>query len=127
MKTKVLVLYTSVGFGIKVTADNVVEQLVASGKYEVRGEDIEKAEAGAATSAVKNIYLMLLDRISPVWGFLYNSKIVLALTLPLRKFIFSFKSKNILKILREFQPAIVISTQTVPSGIMAYLKSKDLY
>lgn len=126
-KTKVLVLYTAVGFGIKATADNVAEQLVNSDKFEVLTYDIEKVEGGMATSAVKNIYLLLLDKISPLWGFLYNSRVVMFVMLPLRKFIFSYKSKNVLKILREFQPAIVISTQTVPSGIMAYLKSKGLY
>jgi processive 1,2-diacylglycerol beta-glucosyltransferase len=126
-KTKVLILHTSVGYGIKSTAENIAEKLNLSGQYEVRIEDIEKAESGASTSAVRSTYLTLLDKMSSVWGFLYNSRLVLALSLPLRKSIFSFKSKNILKILREYQPAIVISTQTVPSGIIAYLKSKGLY
>src|SRR6185503_1160652 len=115
-KTKILVLHTSVGFGIKATAENVVEQLNISDKFEVRITDIEKAESGMATSAVRNVYLALLDKISSLWGFLYNSKIVMWITLPCRKFIFSFKSKNILQILREFQPAVVISTLTVPTG-----------
>jgi len=126
-KTKVLILHTSVGYGIKATADNAAEQLRNSGNFDVRIEDIEKAESGMATSAVRNVYLALLDKISPLWGFLYNSKFVMFISLPARKFIFSFKSKNILQILREFQPAIVLSTQTVPSGIVAYLKSKGLY
>ncbi len=127
MKTKVLVLHTSVGYGIKATADNVAEQLNLSGQYEVLVHDIEKVESGLSTSAVRNVYLALLDNVSSLWGFLYNSKVVMFVSLPLRKFIFSFKSKNVLKILREFQPAVVISTQTVPSGIMAYLKAKGLY
>jgi processive 1,2-diacylglycerol beta-glucosyltransferase len=127
MKTKILVLHTSVGYGIKATADNAAEQLNNSGEFEVLTHDIEKVESGMATSAVRNVYLTLLDKVSSLWGFLYNSKFIMFISLPTRKFIFSFKSKNVLKILREFQPAIVISTQTVPSGIMAYLKSKGLY
>jgi processive 1,2-diacylglycerol beta-glucosyltransferase len=127
MKTKVLVLCTAVGYGIKATADNVAEQLNNSDKFEARVETTEKVEGGLASSAVIKAYLMLLDKISPLWGFLYNSKVVMFIMLPLRKFLFSFKSKNVLKILREFQPAIVISTQTVPSGIIAYLKAKGLY
>src|SRR3989338_2264758 len=106
-KTKILVLHTSVGYGIKATAENVAEQLNNSGLYEVRIEDVEKVENGAATSAVRNVYLAMLDKVSGLWGFLYNSRIVMFLTLPLRKFIFSFKSNNILQILRQFQPAIV--------------------
>ncbi|MBX4186769.1 MAG: hypothetical protein KW802_00705, partial [Candidatus Doudnabacteria bacterium] len=88
---------------------------------------VEKVESGVASSLVKKVYLALLDRISPLWGFLYNSKVILFLSLPMRKYLASFKSKNVLQILREFQPAIIISTQTVPSGIIAYLKSVGLY
>jgi hypothetical protein len=69
-KTKVLVLHTSVGYGIKATADNVAEQLNLSERYEVLTHDIEQVESGLSTSAVRNVYLMLLDKISPVWGFL---------------------------------------------------------
>jgi processive 1,2-diacylglycerol beta-glucosyltransferase len=126
-KIKVLVLCTAVGYGIKATADNVAEQLLKSDEYEVRVETVEKVESGMASSAIINAYLFLLDKIAPLWGYLYNSRIVMFIMLPLRKFLASFKSKNVLNILREFQPAIVISTQTVPSGITAYLKSKGLY
>ncbi|OGE73982.1 MAG: hypothetical protein A3C49_04280 [Candidatus Doudnabacteria bacterium RIFCSPHIGHO2_02_FULL_42_25] len=126
-KTKILVLCTAVGYGIKATADNIAQQLSKSEEYEVRSETVEKVESGMASSAVIKIYLMLLDKISPVWGYLYSSRLVMAISLPMRKFLASFKVKNVLQILREFQPAIVISTQTVPSGIIAYLKSKGLY
>ena len=127
MKTKVLILHTSVGYGIKATAENVAEQLNKSGDYEVRIADVEQIEEGFAISAIRNVYLALLDKISPLWGFLYSSKVILFFSLPLRKFAASFKSKHVLAILQEFQPAIVISTQTVPSGIVAYLKSRGLY
>ncbi len=127
MKTKVLILHTSVGGGIQATAANIMEQLEKSGEFEVRNFDIEQVETGAYSSLIRKVYLLLLDHISSLWGFLYFSKIVLFLTLPLRKFAASFKSKNVLQILREFQPPIVISTGVVPSAIMAYLKSKGLY
>ncbi len=127
MKTKVLVLTTSTGYGIKITADNAAEQLGNSGQFEVLVHDIEKVEGGATINAVRGVYLTLLDRISGLWGFLYSSKVVMFIMLPLRKFLFSFKSKKVLQVLREFQPAIVLSTQTVPTGIIAHLKSKGLY
>ncbi len=127
MKTKILILHTSVGHGIKTTAENVAEQLNKSANYEVQTYDVEQIEPGVGTSAVRNIYQTLLDKLSSVWGFLYNSKFVLSISLPTRKFLASFKSKHVLQILREFQPAIVISTQTIPSGIMASLKAKGLY
>lgn len=127
MKTKVLILYTSVGGGIRATAENIAEQLQASGKYEVRNFDVEQVEAGVTASTIRSLYLTVLDHISSLWGFLYDSKIVLALTLPLRKVLAKFNSGEVLKILREFQPAIVISTSVNGSAIMAHLKSKGLY
>ncbi|MEJ0021695.1 MAG: glycosyltransferase [Candidatus Doudnabacteria bacterium] len=49
------------------------------------------------------------------------------ISLPLRKPLAGLKSKNVLELLREFQPYIVISTQTISTGIVAHLKSKGLY
>ncbi len=127
MKTKVLILHTSVGGGIRATAENIAEQLEASGRYEVRNFDVEKVESGATASTLRGLYLTILDHISGLWGFIYHSKLVLVLTKPFRKILSSFNSGEVLKILREFQPAIVISTGVNPSAIMAYLKSKGLY
>ncbi|MBI4049760.1 MAG: hypothetical protein HY395_03035 [Candidatus Doudnabacteria bacterium] len=126
-KTKILVLHTHIGYGIKMTAEAVAEKLQKSNKYEVRIEDVEDMEKGILTSIIQKTYFTIISRISNLWGFLYDSSLVLGLTMPLRKFIASFKSKHILQILRQFQPAVVISTQTIPSGIVAYLKSKGWY
>lgn len=127
MKPKILILHTSVGYGIKVTAENVLEALQKSGEYEVRIEDIQKVEQGMFVSSSETIYNTILDHVSSLWGFLYSSKFVMAVTLPLRKFVASFKSKRTLELLREYQPAVVISTQAAPSAVMSYLKSKGLY
>ncbi|MBX4188208.1 MAG: hypothetical protein KW793_03695 [Candidatus Doudnabacteria bacterium] len=127
MKNRVLILHTSVGYGIKVTAQNIHQALSKSQEFESRIEDIQEVEAGAFVSASEKIYTTILDRISPLWGFLYSSKIVMSLTLPLRKFTASLKSKRTLELLREYQPAIVVSTQAAPSAVLAHLKSKGLY
>ncbi|MBX4205183.1 MAG: hypothetical protein KW788_03300 [Candidatus Doudnabacteria bacterium] len=127
MKTKILILHTSVGHGIKLTALNIAEQLKHSEEFEPRVEDIQKVEAGAIAKSIERVYSTITDRIPGLWGYLYRSRPVLFITMPLRKFFASFKSKNTLKLLREFQPAIVISTQAVCTGIVAYLKSKGLY
>lgn len=127
MKTKVLILYTSVGHGIKTTAQNIFEELSGSEQFETKIEDIQKIEAGHFTSAIEKIYLSILDNFSFIWGFLYTSKLVLVVSLPVRKFIARFKSSHTLQLLRGYQPAIVICTQTAATGIMAYLKSKGLY
>jgi processive 1,2-diacylglycerol beta-glucosyltransferase len=126
-KTKVLILHTSVGYGIKLTALNIAEVLKKSEEFEPRVEDIQKVESGAFAKAIEKVYRALTDRIPGLWGYLYRSRPVLFVMMPLRKFIASFKSKNTLNLLRQYQPAIVLSTQAVSTGIMAYLKSKGLY
>lgn len=127
MKTKILILHTAIGYGIKVTAENIAESLRASGEYEVRVSDVGEVEKGIFSKLLAKAYLFVHERLSFLWGFLYFSKTVLYLSLPFRKFIASFKSKRVLALLREFQPAIVISTQAIPSAIIAYLKAKGLY
>jgi processive 1,2-diacylglycerol beta-glucosyltransferase len=126
-KTKVLILHTSVGHGIKLTALNIAEQLERSGEFETRTESIEKMEHGAFAKSLEGAYKGILDRFGWLWGAMYRSRIVMFVMMPLRKFVASFNSKNTLQMLREFQPAIVISTQVITTGIMAYLKSKGLY
>ncbi len=127
MKTRVLILHTSVGYGIKVTAQNIHQALSKSASFESRIEDIQQVESGALVTSSEKIYTTILDRISPLWGFLYRSRVVMFLTLPLRKWVAGFKSANTLKLLREYQPAIAMSTQAAPSAVLAYLKSKGLY
>lgn len=126
-KTKILILHTSVGYGIKLTAENIGEELSSSGEFEVRIETIEKMEHGSFAKLVEKTYKKILDRFGGVWGYLYRSKPILSVIMPLRKFIASFNSRNTLELLRQFQPAVVISTQAITTGIIAYLKSKGLY
>ncbi len=126
-KTKVLIMHTSVGYGIKLTAENILEKLSQSGEFEVRIADVGQVEKGGFATVLEKAYSKILDRFAGLWGFLYSSRFVTAISLPPRKFIASFKSKNTLNLLREFQPAIVISTQAISTGVIAYLKSKGLY
>ena len=115
------------GYGIKVTAQNLFQAIQKSAEFEPRIEDIQEVESGAFVSSSEKVYVTILDHLSGLWGFLYSSKLVMSLTLPLRKWVASFKSKRTLALLREFQPAIVMSTQAAPSAVLAYLKSKGLY
>src|SRR3989344_876961 len=103
MKPKILILHTSVGYGIKVTAEVILEKLQKSGLFEVRIEDIEKVENGLFSSMLKHGYTTILNRLSPLWGFLYNSNLVTAVSLLIRSPMAALKSEKILKLLREFQ------------------------
>lgn len=127
IKIHILILYTSVGHGMKITAFNIADKLNKSGKYEVRLEDVGEVTGKITTKISTAIYRFIFEKLSPLWGFLYSSKVVERIVLPLRWPIAKAKSKKILEILREFQPAMVISTQVSGTGIVAYLKSQGLY
>lgn len=124
---KILILHTSVGHGIKATAYNIAERLQKSAEFEVRIEDIGKVEAGAFAKSIEKVYTKILDRFGKIWGFLYRSSVIMFILLPLRKFIASFQHKKTLALLDEYKPDVVISTQAVCTGVVAYLKSKGLY
>lgn len=127
MKTRVLILHTSVGYGIKITAKGICDRLLSSEEFSPRVEDVQEIEKGLSVSVMQKVYLTIIERMSWLWGFLYNARLVMWVMLPLRKWIASFKANRTLKILREYQPAVVISTQAAPTGIVAYLKAKGLY
>lgn len=124
--TKVLVLHTSVGYGIKITAQNIYAWLVKNGRFEVRIEDFQEMERGMLASILEKIYLFFTETFPFIWGMMYSG-IVAVITIPLRPFISSFKYKRTLGLIQKFQPDIVISTETSPTGIVAYLKKKGLY
>lgn len=125
MKPRILILHTSLDWGPKKTAENF-EQLLKD-KYGVRNETINQIEKGHLNNAVDRLYTFLMFKAPRVWAYLYNSRFLMAVLLALRKPAASFRYKRTLAILREFQPAIVISVSPVASGIMAYIKSKGLY
>ncbi|MBI3952649.1 MAG: hypothetical protein HY336_01685 [Candidatus Doudnabacteria bacterium] len=127
MKIKVLILHTSVGHGIKITALNIAEELKKSQIYDPVILDFEELESGPMFTAGKKTYSVILEHISGLWGFLYNSKIVIGCLLPFREIFFSIKSQKLLAVLRKLQPAIIISTETIPSAVVSHLKSKKLY
>jgi len=124
--TRILILHTSVGHGIKVTAQNIYTRLVKSGAYDVRLEDIQHVERGLFVTALEKIYLLIIERLPFIWGFIYSDQFQ-TLVLPLRKFMAGFKHKHVLRLIRQYQPDIVISTQSAPTGIVAYLKAKRMY
>lgn len=123
---RVLILHTSVGYGIKVTAQNIYDQLVQADGYEARIADFQKVDPGPLVTILQKIYQSLTESFPFVWGILY-SELMASLTIPFRYLAASVRYQTIWKLIREFRPDIVISTQTVPSGIVVYLKRKGWY
>lgn len=124
--TKILVLHTSVGHGIMITARNIYERLLKSDHFDVRIEDLYKVAPGPLVGVLEKIYFYFTETFPFIWGILY-SEAAARVTIPFRMLAASFRYKRVWRVIRDFRPDIVVSTETVPSGITAYLKREGWY
>ena len=125
-KPKVLVLHTAVGHGIKVIAENIYRELEESGRFRVSIADFHEVEPGPIVRILEKIYYIFTETLPFIWGWIY-SDLAARITIPFRMLAASFRYKKILSLIRQYAPDIVVSTETVPSGAVAYLKRKGLY
>lgn len=122
---KVLIFYTSVGLGHKTIAENIGRDLLAFG-YEVKLADAYKAQDGMLVSVGKKIHRFMNVSAPWLWRFFYTNKAFTNFGLKLRLRVAEKNSGQILEIIKNFNPDAVISTQTAPSAVLAYLKSKKI-
>jgi processive 1,2-diacylglycerol beta-glucosyltransferase len=123
---KILILYTSVGLGHKVIAENMGFYLVRGG-YDVRLEDILEVQSGRLVSITTALHKFVNNRLPWLWKFLYTSKLFTDLTLPARVRVAGKNHIRTKKLIDEFNPDLVICTQTTASAILAYLKQQGMY
>ncbi len=125
----VLILHTSIGLGHKSIAQNIAHALQREGFY-VKVEDILQVESGWVVHAGTWLH-RIVNRFFPwLWTWLYASTdhgILAKLTLPLRVMLAAKNSSQALKLIREFQPDLIITTQTSASAVVAYLKRTGAY
>jgi processive 1,2-diacylglycerol beta-glucosyltransferase len=121
---RILILYTAVGLGHKAIAENISYHLERVG-YEVRLANIQQVEEGPFANAIAIVHSFINRHLPFVWGWLYRWGHYVIL--PFRVFIAGFDFKNTKKLIDDFDPAMVISTQTSSSAVIAYLKRKGLY
>ena len=95
---KVLILHTSVGHGIKITAQNIYARLVKSGRFEARIEDFQELERGMFAMVLEKIYFFFTETFPFIWGWVYSERVA-TFTIPLRPLISSFKYKRTLKLI----------------------------
>lgn len=126
MAKKVLIFYTSVGLGHKYIAENIGSQLEEAG-LEVRLEDISKVQAGKFSKIVIPTHRFINNRLPFFWSWLYKSRMVNALISPLRLPLAAKNFEPVRKLIAEYQPDAVITTQTTASAVLAYLKKKRIY
>lgn len=121
---KVLILHTSVGQGHKTLAENIGWHLERAG-FKVRLEDIGKVQNGLFSDAVAAAHWFINRRLPFVWAFLYSYGHYVIL--PFRTFIAKFNNKKTQELVEEYQPDLIITTQTTASAVVNYLKKKNFY
>lgn len=120
MNKKILILYTSVGLGHKFIALNLGFHLRKAG-FEVLEHDILQVQEGAMVDFGVWLHSLINRRFPFVWRWLYFSNLVNAIGLPLRVPLAKTNSENLLKIVDEFKPDVILSTQTTGSAATASL------
>src|SRR5437016_4546293 len=121
---KILILYTSVGVGHKAIAENIGWHLQHD-RHEVRLSDIAEVEAGLFAKLVIPAHQFINKRLPFVWGWLYRWGHYPVL--PFRVAIASLNYHRAKTLIDEYQPDMVITTQTTASAVIAYLKKQGLY
>lgn len=126
MKKRILILYTSIGLGHKYIALNIAYHLEKAG-FEIQLADVLKVQSGVMVSVGEWFHSLINRRFPFVWRWLYFSKLFAKVTMPFRVPLAGKNSENIQSAVREFQPDMVISTQTSASAPMAYMKQHGLF
>ena len=121
---KILIFHTSVGLGHKSMAENIGSNLEAAG-FTVLVADIGQVQKGKFEKYVTAMHRLINNRLPFLWGWLYDFGHFIIL--PFRVFIAGFNCKLAKKYIADYQPDIIISTQTTSSAVVAYLKKQKLY
>ncbi len=140
MNKKILVIYTSVGLGHKIIAENIAAELRKQPPHPSspsRGEEKEGVEielldviqfyGGAVQDEFQRFYLWLLRRIPWLWRFFYTNRVFNALTLPLRIPAAALRAKKLAGYLAAAKPDLILTTETIPTAIVSYLKLRKKY
>jgi processive 1,2-diacylglycerol beta-glucosyltransferase len=125
-KKKILILYNSIGLGHKSIAENIGYYL-SEGGYEVRLSDILEVQGNWLSSAGAWLYHIFITRLPFVWSFLYFSKRFTGFLISFRTMVGGKNYHKVKEVIDAFQPDVVISTHTVSSGIVAFLKQKKMF
>lgn len=118
---KILILHTSVGLGHKYIALNIAYHLQHGG-FEVKTADVLQVQKSKLGEFGNSLYLGIIQKVPFIWDYLYQSKLINTLLKPLRVPLASKNAFKILDLVRDFDPDLIITTQTTASALIASLK-----
>ncbi len=126
MLKKVLIFHTSVGLGHKSMAENIGFYLMRAG-YEVKLADVLQVQQGKLVAWATHLHQLVNTKTPFIWKWLYMSKLFTDLTLSSRVRVAAHNHQKMKTVIDDFNPDLVITTQTTASAIMEYLKVNSLY
>lgn len=112
--------------GHKSIAENIGRSFTDAG-LEVRLTDVYKAQEGMLISISAKIHIFMISKAPWLWRFFYKNSLFIKLSMPFRLKIAARNYKETLKIILEFKPDVIITTQTAPSGVVAFLKQQKIF
>jgi len=122
---KILVLYTSAGYGHKKIGENIAEVLKT--EHQVDLLDLFSFAGGKTAEWGTTIYLKLLEFLPGLWEFFYTNSVFLNIAMPWRTYFARFKAIKVANLLINKHYDAVICTQVTASAIVSYLKQKKLF
>lgn len=123
---RILILYTSIGLGHKYIAFNIAHHLEQAG-FAVKLHDVLQLQSGLMVKIGEWFHSLINRRFPFVWRWLYLSKLFSRVTMPFRVPLAGRNSSNVKQAVEQFQPDIVIATQTSASAPIANMKRHGLY
>ncbi len=123
---RILILYNSIGLGHKSIAENIGYWLAKDG-YEIKFADILQVQGNWLSNAGAWLYHIFLTKVPSVWSFLYTNDWFSNLLIGFRTKVGGRNFDNVKMMVDGFQPDIIISTHTVCSSIVGFLKQKKIY
>ncbi len=107
-------------------AMNLGKQLQGAG-YEIKFLDVYEAEDGLLVSWGRVLYKLIYEYAPWLWRFFYINENFIKFSLKFRLKVAAKKHHATKKAVDDFEPDMIIATQTSASAIVAYLKRTGVY
>ncbi len=126
MSKKVLILYTSIGLGHQTIAENIGWHLEQE-QFQVKLADILEVQSGGLVNFGTKLHSLLSDTFPFIWKWLYTNAFMIKVSLQFRTRLASKHTARTKKIIDEYNPDLIITTQTTASAVIAALKDSGAY
>lgn len=128
-KKKIMVLYTTAGMGHKKAAFAIHEAFEGKSDLELKLVDALEHSSRFYRFLYKDLYVFVVSRMRWLWGFMFhlsNTTLVDALTRRLRHWTDRVALRDMISLVRSFEPDAIVSTHFALSSMAGEIKKKYL-